>query len=106
MPTRSYRELREVAHAVWSEDARALNDAAHAHFREIADKQAELGRAIAQARDARSLSQKQLGELSGVNQSEISRIESGRANPTEETLIRLTSALDYRITLEPLAANA
>lgn len=103
MPTSSYRELRDAARATWSDDANAVNEAAHAHFREIADKQVELGRALADARDSRGLSQKQLEELSGVHQSEISRIEGGRGNPTEETLIRLTTALGYRVVVQPMS---
>lgn len=101
MATRPYREIRDAARARWSEDAHAVSDAAGAYFRMIAEKQVELGRELAAMRNRRSLTQKQLEEISGVNQAEISRIESGRANPTEETLIRLTSALGAKLVLQP-----
>lgn len=101
MPTRPYREIRDAARSGWSDDAKAINEAAGAYFKMIAEKQVELGRELAALRTRRSLTQKQLEEISGVNQAEISRIESGRANPTEETLIRLTSALGAKIALQP-----
>lgn len=101
MSTRPYREIRDAARAQWSDDARAVGDAAGAYFRTIAEKQVELGRELAAMRTRRSMTQKQLEEISGVNQAEISRIETGRANPTEETLIRLATALDVKLVLEP-----
>lgn len=44
-------------------------------------------------RRERHLTQKQLAELSGIDQAEISRIERGQANPTTATLGALTRAL-------------
>ena len=44
-------------------------------------------------REKRGLTQKQLAKLSGVPQSEISRIERGSVHPTERTLVKLADAL-------------
>lgn len=44
-------------------------------------------------RQKRGLTQKQLAELSGVAQSEISRIERGSIRPTEPTLVKLADAM-------------
>jgi DNA-binding XRE family transcriptional regulator len=46
-----------------------------------------------EARRARGLTQKQLSQLSGVDQSEISRIETGLSNPTYSTMTALAEPL-------------
>jgi transcriptional regulator with XRE-family HTH domain len=47
------------------------------------------GEAVRRARTARGLTQVQLAEISGVEQSNISAIENGRRAPNAETLHRL-----------------
>lgn len=44
-------------------------------------------------RQKRGLTQKQLAAVSGVAQSEISRIERGSIRPTEPTLVKLADAM-------------
>ncbi len=44
-------------------------------------------------REKHGVSQSELARQTGINQSEISRIERGSGNPTEKTLIRLADAL-------------
>jgi XRE family transcriptional regulator, regulator of sulfur utilization len=51
------------------------------------------------ARRKRGWTQKRLAEKTGLNQSEISNIESGRANPTYRTLQTVASALGRKIDL-------
>jgi DNA-binding XRE family transcriptional regulator len=58
-----------------------------------------LARQFATLRRERHLTQKQLAELSGIDQAEISRIERGQANPTAATLGALTSALGVDVRL-------
>jgi XRE family transcriptional regulator, regulator of sulfur utilization len=58
-----------------------------------------LGLQYQDARLARGLTQRQLSELSGVPQADISRIERGAGNPTEATLQRLATALQRRLAL-------
>jgi len=52
-------------------------------------------------RVARGLTQRDLADLSGVRQADISRIERGAGNPTESTFQRLAAALDSRLELVP-----
>ena len=58
-----------------------------------------LGLQFHDARIEQGLTQRQLSELSGVPQADISRIENGAGNPTEATLQRLAGALDRRLSL-------
>ncbi|MGV9705768.1 helix-turn-helix domain-containing protein [Streptomyces sp. NPDC003483] len=48
-------------------------------------------------RRQRSMSQARLAELAGTGQAAISRIESGRDQPTLALLERIASALDCRL---------
>ena len=58
----------------------------------------EIGDAIRKAREAKGLSQRQLGKLSGVDYSAISRIENGeRAAPDATSLMRIARALDVDV---------
>lgn len=52
-----------------------------------------IGNAVAAARAKKNLSQKELSELSGIDQSDISKIERGVANPSVGTLTRIAEAM-------------
>ena len=52
-----------------------------------------LGTMIKQVRKERGLTQSQLGELIGVNKSQISKLEHNTKNVTVETLLRVFGAL-------------
>lgn len=56
--------------------------------------------AIYEARMKKQLSQKQLSELTGIAQADISRMENGNANPSIKTLQRLAEGLGMRLKLE------
>lgn len=56
-----------------------------------------LGQNISDAREKKSLSQRQLSKLSGVMQPEICKIENGLGNPTLTTLEKLAKALDRSV---------
>jgi HTH-type transcriptional regulator/antitoxin HipB len=56
-----------------------------------------LGEMIKQARKERHLTQSQLGELIGVQKSQISRIERNTKNVTIETVLRVFRALKAKI---------
>jgi DNA-binding XRE family transcriptional regulator len=58
-----------------------------------------LARQLANRRRDQHLTQKQLAELSGIDQAEISRIERGQANPTTATLGALARALHVDVRL-------
>lgn len=59
----------------------------------------ELSRQILLRRRSLGWSQPQLARKSGVQQSEISRIERGQGNPTYETLTALAGAMGARVSL-------
>ena len=54
---------------------------------------------LVELREKRGLTQTELAERSGVDQSDISRIERGSAFPNERTLIRIAEALDADLAL-------
>lgn len=61
--------------------------------RETAQFRRALGNAVIQGRRGLDLSQEGLGELAGVDRTYVSGLESGKRNPTIETLLRLSAAL-------------
>ena len=56
--------------------------------------------AILTARKERSLTQKELSELTGITQADISKIENGNANPSLATLKRLAKGLGKELRIE------
>ena len=56
-----------------------------------------LADAVYNARTRKGWSQKELAKAIGTKQANISRIESGLANPTLEFLNRLSNVLDFKI---------
>ncbi|MGI9033745.1 MAG: helix-turn-helix domain-containing protein [Acidimicrobiales bacterium] len=56
------------------------------------------GTFVRAVREARALTQKELADISGVRQSNISAIESGRRVPSADTLNRLLVACGFEIT--------
>ncbi len=57
------------------------------------------GEAVAAARARKGISQKKLSELTGIDQSDISKIERGNANPSVATLERIAKALDSELVI-------
>ena len=53
--------------------------------------------AIIDARKEMGLTQKQLSELTGITQADISKLENGNANPSLKTLQRLTRSFTNRL---------
>ena len=58
-----------------------------------------VGNAVAAARAKKGLSQKELSDLTGIDQSDLSKIERGIANPSVNTLNRIAQALDAKLTI-------
>ncbi len=58
-----------------------------------------IGEAVMTARARKGLSQKELSEITGIDQADISRIERGIANPSVSTLNRIAEALDAQLTV-------
>jgi transcriptional regulator with XRE-family HTH domain len=64
------------------------------------DAHSRLAAELLALRKARGLTQRQLAQKTGVNQSEISRIEGGGANPTVSTVAALAGALGAEFSLQ------
>ena len=56
--------------------------------------------AMSEARKNKGITQTQLAEKTGIDQSDISRIENGEANPSLNTLKRLAAGMDMKLKLE------
>jgi transcriptional regulator with XRE-family HTH domain len=69
-----------------------------------------LGKAVRFLRETKGLSQRELAASSGIDATEISRLEKGKSNPTHETLHRLANGLGVPcsqiFTLEEIFASA
>ena len=63
----------------------------------------QLVNTILTARKERSLTQKELSELTGITQADISKIENGSANPSLATLKRLAKGLGKELRIEFVA---
>lgn len=98
-----FTELAARARAGWNKDENLLYEAASRVFQDEVDAASRLGAQLRAARTARGLSQSDLAAITGIQQSEISRIERGLGNPTTETLSRLAAGAAMRLGLEPLA---
>lgn len=61
--------------------------------------------AMIDARKSSGMTQKQLSEKTGIAQADISKLESGSANPSLRTLQRLAAGMGMRVKIEfqPLA---
>ena len=57
-------------------------------------------RASVEGRDEQALTQKQLSEMTGITQSDISRFENGTGNPSLRTLKRLAEGLGMSLKVE------
>lgn len=58
------------------------------------------GAAVYEARIRAGLTQRQLAELCGIRQSDLSKIERGIGNPSLKTLERIASALECKLHIE------
>jgi HTH-type transcriptional regulator / antitoxin HipB len=73
------------------------------HNRDIFELELQMdliGSAIKQSRKERKMTQSELGNLIGVQKSQISRIENNPKNVTLETLVRVFTALQATIKLQ------
>lgn len=61
--------------------------------------------AVAKARAAAGISQKQLASLTGIDQSDLSKIERGASNPSVGTLRRIAEALGGKLRISIAASD-
>ena len=57
-------------------------------------------RAMVDARTSQNLTQKQLSEITGINQADISKLENGTRNPTLNLLKRLADGMGMMLKIE------
>lgn len=57
-------------------------------------------RALVDARISKNLTQKELAELTGINQADISKMENGTRNPSVNMLKRLAEGMDMVLKIE------
>lgn len=67
---------------------------------EALDPEFAIVQAIINARKESGLTQKQLSERTGIAQADISKLESGNANPSVRTLQRLAAGMGMRVKIE------
>lgn len=67
---------------------------------EALEPERQIIRAIIEGREANDFTQKQLSEVTGIAQADISRLENGTGNPSIRTLKRLAAGLGMQLKLE------
>jgi len=98
---KSHAELAAALRAEGGRDPKLeeFSAAAGVHFRRANDASFTLGSDLAARRKELSLSQRELAAAAGVPAADVSRLESGRGNPTYATLRKLTDALSMDVTI-------
>ena len=65
----------------------------------------QLKQALIEIRKGQKMTQKELATLTGIHQSDISKIENGTANPTVKVLQRLAKGLNKKLVIQFLPLN-
>ena len=60
---------------------------------------------LIKARKEKGITQKQLEEMSGIKQPVIARMETGKANPQLETVLKVLAPLGMTLAIVPLNKN-
>ena len=85
----------------WNDELDLSSDGIYARGKHIGKVDPEIrlivGQAIAEAREEKGMSQRDLSSASGVMQAEISKIEQGKGNPTLTTLQKIAKSLGRTI---------
>ena len=66
----------------------------------------QIVRAIIEGREENHLTQEQLAHATGIHQTNISKLESGTANPSLRTLKRLAAGMGRKLKLEFVPAQS
>lgn len=77
-----------------------LKDPAFQAEWEALEPERQITMAIIEGREEKALTQKQLAEMTGIAQADISRLENGTGNPSLRTLKRLAAGLGMQLKLE------
>lgn len=74
-----------------------LSDPKKKRLYEEIDVEYEIAIAISCARDKIGMTQQQLSKITGIDRSDISRLENAEANPTLSTLQKIADALGKKL---------
>lgn len=77
-----------------------LNDAEFKQEWDKTELEYQIIKAMLTARKQKNITQKELSEITGITQSDISKLENGSANPSLQTLKKLADGLGMVIKLE------
>ena len=80
--------------------AKKMEDPAFRDEYEALEPEYAIMQAMVDARAAAGLTQKQLSEKTGIAQGDISKLESGNANPSVRTLQRLADGMGMKLKVE------
>ncbi len=72
---------------------------------EALEPEFQIIRAMLDARSENNITQKQLSELTGITQADLSRLENGSGNPSVSTLKRLASGLGKKLEIRFISPN-
>lgn len=67
---------------------------------EALEPERQIIRAMIAGREENGLTQKQLADVTGITQADISRLENGTANPSLRTLKRLAAGMGMELKIE------
>ena len=86
----SYKEYKEKALA--NPEVKKEYDALQPEY--------DIIQAMIEARTSRNMTQKELSDITGITQADISRIENGTRNPSLAMMKRIAAGLGMRLKLE------
>ncbi len=72
---------------------------------EALEPERQIIHAIIEGRNANDLTQKQLADVTGITQADISRLENGTGNPSLRTLKRLAAGMGMQLKIEFVSTN-
>lgn len=92
---RTYNELKKQL---------LQNDEVKAEYERL-EPEYQVIRAIVAARQEQNLTQQELADRTGIDRSDISKLENGSANPSLRTLKRLAAGLGMQLQINFIHAN-
>lgn len=74
---------------------------------EAQEPERQIAWALIEGRESRDLTQKQLAEITSIDQGDISKLENGNGNPSIKTLKRLAAGMGMKVKIqfEPIHAE-
>ena len=86
--------------SVWETFDELMKDPEFQAEWEALEPERQIIRAIIEGREANDLTQRQLSEVTGIAQADISRLENGTANPSLRTLKRLANGMGMKLQIQ------